>query len=368
MGNRDIGNTRDIASGLRQIDVDDERPGADSRSDADLGRPILLTVTRLLVRPFEADDLPAAARLLASRHDRQLRQEPLLSSRFTAPEAAEAEVASLWQTAGSSGAIAIDRDQMVGFVLGVPKTTGDWGPNMWVEAAGHAVQGDHEMIRDLYACAAQRWVDAGRTAHYVVIPASEPAWVDAWFHLGFGLQHVHALRASASSVRGARAEEGVHVRRARREDIPALAVLDLLLPEHQGRSPVFSAGAVPSLAEAEAEWVEAVEDEAFATFTAEDAGTLVGAAVGCSVEKSSTHTGLSRPDHAAFLGFAVVSPAARGRGVGRALGEAVISWAASSGFPSVVTDWRATNLLSSRTWPRLGFRPAFLRLHRVTGY
>jgi hypothetical protein len=27
-----------------------------------------------------------------------------------------------------------------------------------------------------------------------------------------------------------------------------------------------------------------------------------------------------------------------------------------------------TNLLSSRTWPRLGFETTFLRLHRVLGY
>jgi hypothetical protein len=34
----------------------------------------------------------------------------------------------------------------------------------------------------------------------------------------------------------------------------------------------------------------------------------------------------------------------------------------------VVTDWRVTNLLSSRTWPRLGFKESFLRLHRLVGY
>ena len=34
----------------------------------------------------------------------------------------------------------------------------------------------------------------------------------------------------------------------------------------------------------------------------------------------------------------------------------------------VVTDWRAPNLLSSRAWPALGFRPTFLRLHRLLGH
>jgi hypothetical protein len=30
----------------------------------------------------------------------------------------------------------------------------------------------------------------------------------------------------------------------------------------------------------------------------------------------------------------------------------------------MTTDWRAVNLLSSRFWPRRGFRPQYLRLYR----
>jgi hypothetical protein len=34
------------------------------------------------------------------------------------------------------------------------------------------------------------------------------------------------------------------------------------------------------------------------------------------------------------------------------------------GYECMVTDWRVTNLLASRFWPRRGFRPMFLRLYR----
>jgi hypothetical protein len=46
----------------------------------------------------------------------------------------------------------------------------------------------------------------------------------------------------------------------------------------------------------------------------------------------------------------------------------VLGWAGEAGYRSVVTDWRVTNLLSSRAWPALGFRPSFFRLHRLVGH
>ena len=62
-------------------------------------------------------------------------------------------------------------------------------------------------------------------------------------------------------------------------------------------------------------------------------------------------------------GHAVTEPE-RGAGAGRLLGEQVLSWARESGYATIATDWRMTNLTSSRTWPRLGFRPTFYRLFR----
>jgi hypothetical protein len=33
-------------------------------------------------------------------------------------------------------------------------------------------------------------------------------------------------------------------------------------------------------------------------------------------------------------------------------------------YDTIVTDWRVTNLLASRSWPKRGFRVSFLRLYR----
>ena len=70
------------------------------------------------------------------------------------------------------------------------------------------------------------------------------------------------------------------------------------------------------------------------------------------------------PDGSIDLAQASTEPGARGKGVGRALTAHVIRWACENGYATMTTDWRMTNLLASRFWPKRGFRPVFLRLYR----
>jgi GNAT superfamily N-acetyltransferase len=64
------------------------------------------------------------------------------------------------------------------------------------------------------------------------------------------------------------------------------------------------------------------------------------------------------------LANAATFPELRGTGVGRALTAHVIRWAHDNGYRTLTTDWRLTNLLASRFWPKRGFRVSFLRLYR----
>ena len=331
-----------------------------------LRRPNLSRMSRLEIRSFEESDLASAGRLLAERHRRHRDAEPLLSPTYEQPAVSEAEIAELLKSGDASGSVALREGEVVGFLLGAPKPGDAWGNNVWMEAAGHAAT-EAEVIRDLYAAAAGRWVDEGRTAHYVLVPAFDEALLRAWFRLGFGQQQAHGLRP-VPSVPVPGPPPGITIRRPTRADIPALAKLALELPDHQRRSPTFSAGQLPTYEEAVAEWEEDLDDDSFATFVAEHEGEAIGCAVGSAVEKSSAHSGITRPDGASLLVIAAVSPSTRGMGAGRALGEAFLAWTAEGGFSCAVTDWRVTNLLSSRTWPALGFRESFLRLHRVIGY
>lgn len=324
---------------------------------------------RAEILPFAEHHVAAAGRLLADRHRRHRGASPLLSPRFEDPAAAAAEVTAAFGAEGASGAVAVRDGEVVAYLLGSPKAASPWGPNVWVENAGQACGAsdeDAELMRDVYAVAAARWVDEGRTAQYVLVPSYDASLVDAWFRLGFGQQHAHAVRPSTVTPRPL--AQGLTLREPRRDDIPALARLELVLPEHQGGSPVFSAGHLGTLEESIAEWEADWGDPTYYVVVAELDGQVVGHAVGCAATTGQTNLGLTRPDDAAFLGFAAVLPQARGRGAGRALGEAVIAWSAEAGYTSIITDWRQTNLLSSRTWPALGWETTFLRLHRWIGY
>jgi GNAT superfamily N-acetyltransferase len=324
-----------------------------------------VATTALEIRPLTSDDFDDAARLLAARHRAQRLVEPGLPPAFEDEAATRREIEALSAKEGASGAVALRDGAVVGYLVGAPRGA-LWGPNMWVEGAGHAVApGEPEIVRDLYGSLAGRWVADGATSHYAIVPATDPALVDAWFRVGFGQQHVHAIREAARQGDTLRPPAGVTVRRAERRDIPALGRLDLVLPEYQTASPVFSAGQTPSLEEATNEWEEGFDDPRYTTFVAEHRGLVVGSAIACAIEASIEHQGIVQPTGAGFLGFAAVFPEARGLGAGRALGEAVLIWARDAGHPLVAVDWRETNLLSSRTWPRLGFRPTFRRLYRA---
>jgi len=308
------------------------------------------------IHPFSAEHLDAAAGLLAERHAKHVAAEPLLASDADV----RAELEALWSSEGASGTVALRDGEIVGYLLGVRRDDAMWGPNTWIEPAGHAAA-DPETIRDLYAAAAATWLEEGRHRHYAMVPAINEL-VDAWFRLSFGAQHAAGIQETPATVDGS--PSSVRVRQAAAEDVDAAIVLDKVLPQHQERSPVFSAGPSWTDEELREDFLGDVDDPEIGQFIAELEGRPVGYLVMVSAEKSSMHSGLARPNRAALLAFAVTLPEARGSGAGLALTNAGLAWAREHGYPVVVTDWRETNLLSSRFWPARGFRRTFRRLYR----
>ena len=312
----------------------------------------------LEIQPFSEEHLDAAAALLEQRHSRHREAEPGLPANVHY----RAEIEALWKTKERSGAVAFKAGELVGYLLGAHREDGGWGNNIWVELAGHAVR-EAELIRDLYAAAAAEWIAQGRNRHYALVPATDAELVDAWFRLSFGAQHAAGIQETPEQPPDA--PSNVVARRAVVDDLEAATALDLELPRHQERSPVFSGPAPATVTDEDREqFLSEIADPEVGLFVAEIDGRLVGELLMVPVERSGMHSGLARPERAAFLTFAATLPEARGSGAGLALTNAGLAWAREHGYPITVVDWRETNLLASRFWPRRGFRRTFLRLYR----
>lgn len=127
-------------------------------------------------------------------------------------------------------------------------------------------------------------------------------------------------------------------------------------------SPTFTGLTSPDWDTLLADWLETFDDESDTLFLAERGPDLLGS----SLYYRPPHA-LGVPADAVRLATSAVVPHARGQGVGVALAESSFAWAREAGYGTIVTDWRAPNLLASRFWPARGFQPTFHRLHRLSG-
>jgi GNAT superfamily N-acetyltransferase len=281
-----------------------------------------------------------AARLLADRFARQRAAERLLPEvdDFAAhlPEA--------------DGLVATRGGEAVAYLAG--EVTGEIAT---VGFGGHAAT-EPDALRDLFAVLAERW---GVSRFAVAVPASDGGLVDAWFRLAFGCQFMWAVQETRAAEP---VDFGGEIRVGAPDDLEAVAEFDEILWLLQARSPSFSGLTVPPRDAFREEWRDLWDDpELFIPFVAEREGRTVGHAILYARPEGDLRVPAGNID----LAHAATLDDVRGTGVGLALAHHVLRWAHEHGFRSMTTDWRSVNLLSSRFWPRRGFRPQYLRLYRA---
>ena len=309
-------------------------------------------MTRPEIVPFSDEHLDGAAALLAERHARHRAAEPLL------PEITDfrAQVEREWAKEGTSGAAALAGDEVVGYLLG-PRHEDPIGPHVWSYVAGQAVR-DPELVRDLYAAAAERWVEEGLTRHFVYVPALRE-FVEPWLRTSFGISAALATRETAGAS-GPPADVAVTVRLSTPEDTPVAAAYDRLLGLHLQRSPSFGSMPVGDDQEYLDDWRNLHQEPEHTHFVAERDGRIVGHLL--LYRRPADN--LRVPPDSIDLANCATEPGTRGSGVGLALTAHALRWASENGYPTMITDWRMSNLEASRFWPRRGFRETFLRLYR----
>lgn len=314
---------------------------------------------------FQDQHIEEAGALLAERHRRDRLSLPELPARFMDPAVAAAAVASAWQRAGGDGVAALRAGKLVGYMLGQRVIDETWGRSAWVRPAGCALAPDEdaELMRSLYATLAAPWVDQGVFTHFAVLPVAGPALIHAWFSLSFGIEQVHALAdLTQLDLAPALSVPGLEIRRAGPQDRQTLGDFSDIIWRHQVQAPVWGIMLPEVVAEQRNGWAELVDDANVTVWLA----LLDGEPVGCQCywPAEPGDDDLLTPEGCCELSVAGTRPHLRGRGVGRALTRHGLAHAREAGYRLCLADWRSTNLLAARFWPRQGFRPVAYRLAR----
>ena len=305
-------------------------------------------MTRPTIVPFADEHLEGAARLLAERHARHRAAEALLPAEVDFAAEIEKERDEL------PGVVALEGDEVVGYLVG-KRREDHVGLHVWSFIAGHAVR-EPELTRDLYAAVAGDWVDAGVTRHFAYVPYL-PDLVDPWFRLSFGASAVLAARETAAEPP---VDAGVVLRESTPDDVRAAAELERAMQESMVPAPSFGWTQPDEKATIVEEWADTWDQpETYRHFVAERDGEIVG-----HILLYRRPVDLRVPADSIDLAQASTRPSLRGTGVGLALTHHVLRWAYEQEIPTMITDWRMTNMFASRFWPRRGFRPTFLRVYR----
>ena len=321
----------------------------------------------LQLEPFTDDHLTQAGELLAQRHARDRLTQPALPPRFEDPAVARVAVEKTWRRPMTSGAVALEGGRLIGYLLGQAKADTLRERHVWVALPGHALAADKsaELYGDLYAAAGERWVALGCFNHYALVPARDQPALAAWFALSFGMEQVHALldlaRLDLPEVPEA---ANFVIRQATLADRLRLAEMHDVIASHQAGAPVWGATLPETLLEMRQGYGDLADEADVTAWLALDPDGQRPLGLHGYYPDEPSDEDLLSPEHTTGLHAAGTVAAARRRGVGRALTRHGLLAAREAGFHYVLTDWRSTNLLAARFWPRQGFEPVAIRLVR----
>jgi ribosomal protein S18 acetylase RimI-like enzyme len=316
--------------------------------------------------PFTTEHIEDAGTLLATRHRRDRAARPELPERLTRVEDARAAVKAALEKPFAEGVAAVDGGRLLGYLIGDLALDMLWGRSAWVRLPGCALaEGENtEIIRDMYAVQGDKWLHGfGVNFHFAVMSTSDPALLHTWYSLSFGIEHMHGLMDLADwQMAEPPVTAGITVRRATPEDRGVLEYLSDVIWKQQIQAPCWAIQPPERVEEQRKKWGEQVDDETASLWLAFRDGEPVGIQGFYPGEPDASD--LLTPDSCIELCIAATRPEARGMGVGSRLFYEGLREAKEKGTRYALTDWRSTNLLSSRFWPKMGFQPAAYRLVR----
>lgn len=313
--------------------------------------------------PFEFQHIESAAALLVARHHADRLGYPFLAE-LTLDHAITL-LKTLWAKPHTAGVVALDGKKVIGYLMGSEVFSDVMGRTAWVYQPGYALAEGQwvGLYREMYAILAQQWVAYGVFNHYVLVVADNRELLDTWFSLSFGQQQGYGVLSLADYVPSKLMPEGITIREIQPGDEAILRELSNTNAGYQTNSPVFAPAPPEYLEELAEGYVGLLQDEDFMMFLAERGGEVLGYQGYFTGEPDVSV--LTNPANCVELAIAGTKTAARGTGIGTALTRHGLNYMKAQGYAYCVTDWRVTNLRSSRFWGvSVGFMPVAYRLER----
>jgi GNAT superfamily N-acetyltransferase len=289
---------------------------------------------------------------LVAREQAAARQvRPELPAAFE--DAGACAAALQWlRDSGYRGLVVADRGRTVAVMTAKVRATPTGGRYARLPPEGFAADPDLAdptgVLAAAFADLASPLIASGVLRFYLV-HAALPRLSEALSNLGFGRAGVYGIQPVATR----RGSSGVAVRPAGAGDLDAVARLALVEIQHRSAPPMFNPAQDLSLADLAAEH-GALREAGAVHFLAGLGGLDVGL---LTVELTSPVPRLC-PEGQPYIGPTATEPGARGRGVGRALVDAALTWASDHGYARISVDFETANPLSRPFWLNAGFRPA----------
>ncbi|WP_410770218.1 GNAT family N-acetyltransferase [Fontibacillus sp. BL9] len=313
---------------------------------------------------FQHSHLEAAAMLLSAHHVEERTKTPSLQKLFEEPVHAGRVIDTWLEKENVSGIAAFRGAELIGYMMGRLETDKQRERYTWVDYAGTAIAAEEsaELYREMYAVIAAEWVKAGSFKHYVLVPGGDTKAMDGWLRLGFGYEQVHGVQAIPSDISLPLLDSEICIRLATEEDEREVRKIATLIMEHQAESPVWAPAFIEDRGMLQEGFVELMKDPTAYFWVASQGQDILGFQAFYPAQNSDSN--MMIPDSCICLGVGATVPYARGKGVATHLIKHGFDHARKAGYLNCMTDWRMTNLESSRFWPKQNFLPYAYRLVR----
>lgn len=291
--------------------------------------------------------LEDAAKLVAAGYGALRRDVPILPRRHEKIELLLPLMRDLVEQA--PGVVAIHGRRLVGFLIAwlLPEFRGQPATYSPEWAHGAEAQNSRAIYQAMYARLSALWVAKSYRSHLLTMLIHDPAAIEAWHWLGFGLLVADAVRDLAA-VRGA--STNVEVHRAGPEQVGTVMEFDRALDLHLAAAPVFRP-ADDHRREYHEQWLADPAKPLWVAYLHGQAVAMMGAGPS---NPDACHM-VCDPGTASIL-TAYTSERWRERGIGSALLNQLLAWARSSGYVRCAVDFETQNLLGARFWLR-NFQP-----------